>query len=92
MGQTRYPRRHYRAYSNLSGRDQARRHIDETNDLHAKYCHLYEAVRAEFFAMPEPMRNKLLAEYRLLWGQKAFEYATETIPKWQRGSVHSAVE
>lgn len=63
----------------------AKKHIEEAERLSRELGGTDKDVKDWFFARSEYELNPILAEYKVKHGNKAYQYALETIPKWKSG-------
>src|SRR5262249_25101723 len=74
-----------RRYSSNAGLERARRHIEEADALSQELGGTDKDVKEYFFALPPRELVGVLEEYGRQFGDKAKEYAIETIPRWKSG-------
>ena len=80
-----YSRR--RQYSRDFGRERAREHIRQAQQLTRELGGSDQDVKRYFFSLSSNRLKVILDAYEKVYGIKAREYAEETLPRWRTGSV-----
>lgn len=73
-----------------AGYERARQHIQEAEELSRQLGGTDKDVKEYFFRLSASDRSKVLHLYGQKHGDKARQYAEETIPRWQAGRVKMA--
>lgn len=74
-------------YPRIYANQQAIEHVEAYRALERKLGPIVNDVRKEFFSFHSFQLVNLLDEYELKYGNKAAEYARETMPKWKSGQT-----
>jgi hypothetical protein len=90
MARYRSSRRRGSSYSGGSssiGREMAMQHIEDARLLTVELGGTDQDVKQYFFSLPDDRLARILQLYGERFGEKARDYAADTIPRWRTGSV-----
>lgn len=72
-------------YRHNAGLEAAKRHIQEARQFTAELGGVDQDVKHYFFSLPPNELHAVLQEYGEVYGERAKEYAAQTIDKWRLG-------